>query len=328
MPLRPHQIESWVLDIIDRVSAGQPLEDSRVELKAEWTSPERAARQIAGHANAARGTPILWIIGVDEKRGIVGADHNDLASWYSQVQASFNGLAPELTDINVPVGNDTVVALYFETDRIPFVVKNPVHGSKGGGPVSLEVPWRDGTSTISAERANLITLLSPLTVLPDVDILKGDLKTSTSMKDGKEVFDHSLELTIYFVPVSADRVVIPLHQCEAFVEISGWIKKRKLRHLSLHTPKDFDRKSFESFPSSKTIEETSDEIIIYGPGKVYLSAYLETPIVKAIPQSDASVTAKLFPTNVDIPVLINVTLKLVDKDKGETFSWQYVRDKT
>lgn len=66
--MRQIEIEAWVLRVIEQVKRGQSNEDSRVELKARWIEPEKAARQIAGHANAARGDKILWIIGLDEKK--------------------------------------------------------------------------------------------------------------------------------------------------------------------------------------------------------------------------------------------------------------------
>jgi hypothetical protein len=53
--MRPPEIEAWALDVIRRVSSGQPHEDFRVELKADWITTEKAARRLAGHANAARG---------------------------------------------------------------------------------------------------------------------------------------------------------------------------------------------------------------------------------------------------------------------------------
>ena len=60
------QIESWALRIIDIVKKGQPNEDFLVELKRDWIDKDKAARRIAGHANAARGENILWLIGVDD----------------------------------------------------------------------------------------------------------------------------------------------------------------------------------------------------------------------------------------------------------------------
>lgn len=64
--MRQSDIEYWALSIIDRVKSKQPIEDSRVELKASWPDPKKAARRLAGHANAARGEPILWLVGIND----------------------------------------------------------------------------------------------------------------------------------------------------------------------------------------------------------------------------------------------------------------------
>jgi len=210
--MKPHQIESWVLNIVDRVKRNEPIEDFRVELKSEWIDSEKAARRIAGHANAARGTSVLWLIGVDEKKGITGAKYEDLANWYTQVQTSFDGLAPRFTDLNIPVDGKTVVALLFETNRAPFVVKNPMFGKAGGGPVQLEVPWREGTSIRSATRADLLRLLSPLETLSEIEhnfkkevlALESELKSkeqeaemrndATAFLKAKREYDRKLEL--------------------------------------------------------------------------------------------------------------------------------------
>jgi len=89
--MKPTEIEGWALSVINRALAGQPVEDARVELKSKWPdNAHGAARRIAGHANAAHGEPILWLIGIDEKnRQVVGADYVELASWWSQVQSLF-----------------------------------------------------------------------------------------------------------------------------------------------------------------------------------------------------------------------------------------------
>lgn len=152
--MRKSELEAWVLNIIDRVESGQPNEDARVQLKREWLEPKKVARRIASHANAAGGEPVLWIIGVDQTAGVVGADSLELATWLPQVRAKFSELAPDLLlDLNVSARSKTVVALLFETDRAPFVMKNPAYGSSGGGSVELEVPRRDGTRVRSARRS-------------------------------------------------------------------------------------------------------------------------------------------------------------------------------
>ncbi len=157
--MRCAEVEHWVITVADRVRASAPIEDSRVELKAEWPDAVDAARRIAGHANAARGDPVLWIIGLDEKRGAIGAAVNELAKWHPKVQAQFDGIAPAMEDFLVPYDGQTLVALLFETSGAPFVVRNPMFGKPGGGPISRETPWREGTSIRSATRTDLIRLL-------------------------------------------------------------------------------------------------------------------------------------------------------------------------
>ncbi len=140
--MRSSDIERWALNVIQRVQNHQPVEDSHVELKSEWLPDHsKVARLIAGHANAARCEPILWLIGVDEERGVIGADYNEISNWLSQVNSNFDQLVPRVYHVNVPTNSDkTVVALVFETSRAPFVVKNLHFGSRADDRIALEVP--------------------------------------------------------------------------------------------------------------------------------------------------------------------------------------------
>ncbi|HKB68673.1 MAG TPA: hypothetical protein VKC61_22620 [Pyrinomonadaceae bacterium] len=151
------EIKSWALDIVGRIKSREPTEDSRVECKASWLDVKNVSRQLAGHANAASGEPVLWLIGVDEKGGVVaGASHNELANWYPQLVKEFDGVAPCLVaDLNIAVEDKTIVALLFETTNAPFVVKVPNSDR-------LEIPWREGTRTRSAKRAEVLRILSLL----------------------------------------------------------------------------------------------------------------------------------------------------------------------
>ncbi len=160
------QIEAWALRVIAQVKQKHQNEDAFVELKTEWIDAQKAARRIAGHANSAHGEDILWLIGVDETSGPVSLPTNDMANWLSQVCSHFNELPPEIIDLNIPVDGTTIVALLIQTDRAPFVVKNASYGQQGGGPVELEVPWREGTRVRTATRANLISMLTPTLKLP------------------------------------------------------------------------------------------------------------------------------------------------------------------
>lgn len=160
--MKNSEIESWALRTISQAQSQQPSEDSRVELKSIWPPDySKAARRIAAHLNAARGEPLLWLIGVDEKTGTtLGADRLEFTKWIGGIAGEFDGLAPRCYDVNVPTNNNsTVVALVFESDRAPYVVRNPKFGTSKE-PIALEVPWREGTAVRSATRADLLLILS------------------------------------------------------------------------------------------------------------------------------------------------------------------------
>jgi hypothetical protein len=165
--MKSRQIERWALEVIERAEAHQPIEDSKVELKAEWPAdPARAARRIAGHANAARGEHILWLIGIDEDKGVIGANYAEMSDWLAGISKQFNELTPRCYDLNVPTKDGkTVVALVFETDRAPYVVKNPAFGNTTGEGVKFEVPWREGTIIRSATRSDLMLLFTDVALL-------------------------------------------------------------------------------------------------------------------------------------------------------------------
>lgn len=170
-----------MLRVADQTARQQHVEDGLVELKATWPKPVSAARQIAAHANAARGAPILWIIGIDEVKGTCGADPNELANRYASVRSQFNHVYPDILNLNVRIENVTVVALLFRTEHAPFLVKNPAFGSTGGGPVEWEIPWREGRKTRTATREDLVRMLAPLASLPEIECLE----CSLSIRDEK-----------------------------------------------------------------------------------------------------------------------------------------------
>jgi hypothetical protein len=89
--------------------------------KERRATPALAARKIAGHANAARGEPILWIIGLDEDdHQVTGASDVELADWWAQATAAFDEqIVPGSTGLMVPVSPDVVSARPPEVGRCP-----------------------------------------------------------------------------------------------------------------------------------------------------------------------------------------------------------------
>lgn len=318
--MNPRQIESWALRVIDCVNNGQPNEDFLVELKRDWMkSKEKAARRIAGHANAAQGQDILWLIGVDEKQGVIGVDSTDLASWYPGVESFFNELAPRMTPLNIPVEEKTIVALLFETNRSPFVVKNPVYGSSGGGAVELEVPWRENTLTRSARRADLIRLLSPIELLPEVEILDSRFSATQAGIDsstGNSIADKlDLYLELYIIPKNKNRIVIPFHRCRVIFEIPDFPVITSDRIL-LNPAKGLGASALISGPSgSVTIESTLHEIIIDGPGKISLQAFAPRPkLADGSKKYNVNISVYLSITNANRPIFLETSLPYVLKN--------------
>jgi hypothetical protein len=199
--------------VADNVAEHSHSEDALVELKARWPDPADAARRIAAHANAARGATILWLIGIDETDGVCGAPTIELSDWFAAVKAQFDNVYPDLTDLNVPIDGKTIVALAFRTDRAPYLVKNPRHGQKDGGPITWEVPWREGRSTRTATRQDLLRLLAPLAPLPDVECLSFAVRIVEEWTDGAvQVHKWYAEGSLYVAPTPGVTVTIPTHR--------------------------------------------------------------------------------------------------------------------
>lgn len=325
--MRPLEIEAWVLRIADQVSRRQHVEDSLVELKAAWPKPADAARRIAAHANAARGAPILWVVGLDEVRGACGADPNELADWYASVRSQFNHVYPQVQDLNVRIGDMTVVALLFHTERAPFLVKNSVFGSPGGGPVEWETPWREGRKTRSATREDLIRMLTPLASLPQFECLECTL----SARDEKGQHGDVRRMwyatgSLYVVPSGTDAVVIPFHRCRLIANLPAGSMINSWSEFRLSPPYRFSvsgRGGISSAVDSLTVESSSSEVIIAGPGRIRFSASTTNPSEPGPIGAGASLTLTMNPVGALTPSVVNIDL-LPAKAGGDTKAmWQY-----
>lgn len=160
---------------VDEILTNSLTEDSFVEFKRELPSDHRrAARRIAALSNAARGTEVVWLIGVDDDGTVIGVDDAELSNWWPQVQRCIDDVSPEMSDIVVARPEGRVLALFFTTDRAPYLWKT-------GGSPELEVPWREGTCTRPARRVELLRLLRPLVNAPDVEVIQATLTIGTDM---------------------------------------------------------------------------------------------------------------------------------------------------
>ncbi len=198
------------------------MEDDYVEAKSEWLPPERAARKIAGMANAARGEPILWIIGLDERaKRVVEVDGTDPANWWAQAQSVFaHETTPDLSVISITTDHGRVICLYFETDRAPYLVRT---GSTGIA--TTEVPWRSGTRTRTATRSELLSILRTSASVPRLEIIQPTViyfSNDTVQLSGekKTVRRLSFESQVFFDADTRSRILLPRHKWSCFLRTS------------------------------------------------------------------------------------------------------------
>jgi len=215
--------------VVDQVTGGGDVEDDRVELKREWPSDHRrAARQIAGQANAARSDSILWIVGLDESaHRVVGATEQELSNWWPKVERCFSEIAPGLASLRVPTPNgSTVTALYFETDRTPYMIT-----TSGQTAAEREIPWRSGNRTRSATRSEILRSVVAESAVPQLEATAAILRLTheSPLEDqptyGEVGHPEQLRLTgsVDFYVDAGEPVTLPEHRwsCEVSFGRSG-----------------------------------------------------------------------------------------------------------
>jgi hypothetical protein len=317
------RLESWVLQVLSTLRGGIKVEDSRIEFKRTWPSPEKAARRLAGHANAARGAEIVWIIGVDENAGPVGTESKELSDWWAGTVSWFDGPAPGLTDLVIHFEGRLFVALAFETDRAPYVVRNPLFGQQGGGSISFEVPWREGTSVRSASRADLIRLLVNQISVPEIEALNGyGVMRAVKNFPSNDVagIAVSFNLWVYFTPRSEGTTVIPFHRCSCAARSIVGNKLMEDFEVSVNRPSTYHPSG--SRPDSVTMERTSSELIVHGPGKCQLVAERQNNELPAwIQNSELALRFRIAVIDADSPVVVEAFAKPVTPSQDEMGHW-------
>lgn len=176
--MRAVELEMLVQNVVEARRAGRPVEDDRIEFKSDW--PDRTkARQLAGSANALRGEPLVYIIGVNDQGALVDTSDVEPSTWLAEVLSGFDSEPPELVlHRTVQVGEEsgsTVTALVFSTDKFPYVM--PVEGKSD----RREVPVRIGSGTKSANRFQLLRLLRPPVAVPTFSFAEADVTTYAAL---------------------------------------------------------------------------------------------------------------------------------------------------
>jgi hypothetical protein len=317
------QIEARSLAVFDAVKSGHRVEDGLVELKADWPDPQRSARRLAGHANSAHGEGILWLIGLDESRGVQPLSDVDLAEWWAQVQTAFDRVTPILTDVVVHTEDGPIHALFFDTSLSPFVVKNNAYGKPGGGSVECEVPWRDGTAVRSATRSNLIRLLSPVVHLPELEALSASVVLRIGDPAANEKYEWNFRLDLYVTPQVGTVVVFPVHRTKLEFSLNGGASNPlDSAALTYYAP---SRTTFESglrnVSDTASVETTSSEAIIHLPGRLHCSGRYAMPVSGMRDGLPMRLRYSVHPTHSERAIELEAELTVSATDKDGGFSW-------
>lgn len=289
--MRPVELELLVIELVEAALRLQPVDDPRVAFKRVWpVDAGAAARELAGAANAARAEPVLWLIGVDEERGAVQrCNAEDLAGWYGNLCAWFDGIAPTLEQsLDVVIAGEPVVALLFATERAPFAVRPAAPDVL----IQREIPWREAKATRSATREDLLRMLAPAARLPAATVRSGILTYCWSPKE----IPWMLWLDVYLVPSGTERVVLPDHQCWAQVSQGAY---EIWRAPALGAPHEH----------APTLHKGPSELILDGPGLARFNAMYE--VQDAAFDRDLPVTISVYacPAGAETSLVMGSTLR-------------------
>jgi hypothetical protein len=313
-PMDTAAIEAWTLEVVRRLKTGSQLEDRRVELKREWPKPEagsyaKAARQLAGLANAHHPEHVLWLVGLDERlRQIVGADSVETASWWTGVGSCFDGDPPDLADVVVTVDGHTVVALCFGTSAAPFVVKNPLHGT-AGHVIASEVPWRDGTRVRTIRKHELRTLLAPRLMVPEILVHSASLTLHATPGGDSQTRSRWTGQMVWSVEsLVPKRLTLPVHRMTLRIELAD------PGYSAAFRPIFEDTRRLAYSDGAPDVRYVGDYIVIDGPGIVetlLMSDGEPPPLPPAALGSPATVTLTMPVPGLPSPIVISAILDRV-----------------
>lgn len=331
------QLEARVLAVFDAVKSGTRVEDGLLELKSDWPEPEPTARRLAGHANAARGEDILWIVGLDETAGVTQPRAVELADWWAQVRTCFDDVAPTITDLVVHTEDGALQVLLFDTSLGPFVVRNAVYGKTGGGCVEWEIPWRDGTAVRSAHRADLVRMLAPVARLPEIEVLNASASARTRPPErplGQAHHETSaiehlawyFYFGMYVIPVMGEFVVLPLHRTRFELAVEGEpyvLVDNADSHYYAPSSTSFAVGRFESIPDTASVDATSAEAIIHLPGRLNFRARRVEPTRELRPTATIRLRFTVQPIHTERSIQLEIQLTPTPADRDGTLNWAF-----
>ena len=316
-------IEAWAFEVVRRLKMGAQLEDRRVEVKREWPKPEagsyaKAARRLAGLANANHPENVLWLVGLDEQqRQVIGADSVETSSWWAAVGSCFDGDPPDLADVAVAVDGCTVVALCFGTSAAPFAVKNPLYGTTGHV-IASEVPWRDGTRVRTIRKHELRTLLAPRLAVPGIVVRNASLALHTPLGANGEPSPRWTGQMVWAVEsIVPKRLTLPVYRMSLKIEFADH------GHVADMEPVFRDARELAYSDGAPDVRCVGDYIVIDGPGIIetlFMPRSQPSPPPSAALASPATITLTMPVPGLPSPIIVSAILDPVTGQNDRTAS--------
>jgi hypothetical protein len=142
-----------------------------------------------------------------------------LASWKDQVFKHFDDVHPALEQdivVHHPDGGECR-ALIFDSSQWPYLIKVRNPGNVPGVP-SREIPWRVGTGTSSARRADLAAALRPKAPAVTVTVYRLTVAASLDESERPGQFSWFLHGEIY-VSAGGREVYLPHRDCMIAIRV-------------------------------------------------------------------------------------------------------------
>lgn len=202
------------------------------------------------------------------------------------------------------------MALVFETDRAPFVVRNVAFGQVGGGSVSLEVPWREGATTRSARRHDLALLLFPLMKVPYAEIISASLTVTKVLNMITTDFEHrwSLDFKMFVEVPIGQRLSILDNRLSGSFELQGEAIHEDLVDWKI------------TGVTGQNVVVLENGVSIDAPNIIRVSASTKTP-ERSEYATMVKINVKVLPIAVESPIPLDVVLSRVNPIPNSVFMW-------
>lgn len=300
-------------------AARKALADERAMLWAGLPPAAKAARELAGQANTARGQTLLWLLRGKSKTKSKPAPipRAELEAWLQELRQTFEGIPPQIEVLEVvSSAGEPVIAMHVETDRAPFVIYTTT-ARKPGAERATEVLWQEDGLSRPIRRAELVRMVTPLRDLPEFEILLGELsfyKNVNRMLDPRTAYHWSLDATVYVAPKDEKRWILPMRRSGVVLECVTPAFASEASQVNLSADRE-----------STAITETDSALLVHGVGQFYLFASGSTSMEEPPLRAPMQLVFSLLPSGATNSAVCSTTLAVVPpKEDHQAGLWKLV----